>query len=91
MPHSLTFFESPIRLVKTLTLAAEVLGDRKAAVCIELTKKFESVSRGFLTDLIASFTGQEIKGEVTVVIAGGNPKFARSENDVATEESQHDR
>ena len=91
MPHSLTFFESPMRLSKTLTLAAEVLGDRKAAVCIELTKKFESVSRGFLTDLIASFAGQEIKGEVTVVIAGSNPKFARSENDVATEECQHDR
>lgn len=77
MPHTLVFFESPLRFVKTLTIAAEVLGDRKAAVCIELTKMFESVSRGFLTDLIASFNGQRIKGEVTVVIAGNNPKFIR--------------
>lgn len=91
MPHTLIFFESPVRLVKTLTLAAEVLGDRKAAVCIELTKKFEGVSRGFLTDLIASFTGQKIKGEVTIVIAGNNPKFIRTENDVATKEFGHDK
>ena len=91
MPHTLIFFESPVRLVKTLTLAAEVLGDRKAAACIELTKKFEGVSRGFLTDLIASFTGQKIKGEVTIVIAGNNPKFIRTENDVATKEFGHDK
>ena len=82
MPHTLIIFESPMRLVKTLTLAAEVLGDRKAAVCIELTKMFESVSRGFLTDLIAEFTDQNIKGEVTVVIAGNNPKFARDKNEI---------
>ena len=90
MSHSLTFFESPTRLVKTLTLAVEVLGDRRAAVCVELTKKFETVSRGFLTDLIASLTGQKIKGEVTVVIAGNNPKFIRSENDVPTKEFERD-
>ena len=90
MPHTLIFFESPIRLVKTLTLAAEVLGDRKAAVCIELTKMFEGVSRGFLTDLIASFTGHKIKGEVTVVVAGNNPKFVRSENSTPIEESEDD-
>ena len=90
MPHTLIFFESPIRLVKTLTLAAEVLGDRKAAVCIELTKMFESVCRGFLTDLIASFAGQKIKGEVTIVVAGNNPKFVRSGNSTPIEESEHD-
>jgi len=39
---------------------------------------FESVSRGFLTDLVAEFTGHTIKGEVTIVIAGNNPKFVRS-------------
>ena len=86
VPHTLILFESPMRLAKTLTLAAEVLGDRKAAVCIELTKKFESVSRGFLTDLVASFAGQKIKGEVTVVIAGSNPKFIRSESNTGTVE-----
>lgn len=78
MPHTLIVYESPMRLAKTLTIAEEVLGDRKAAVCIELTKMFESVSRGFLTDLVAEFTGHTIKGEVTIVIAGNNPKFVRS-------------
>jgi 16S rRNA (cytidine1402-2'-O)-methyltransferase len=82
MPHTLIIFESPMRLVKTLTLAAQVLGDRKAAVCIELTKMFESVSRGFLTDLIAEFADQTIKGEVTVVMAGNNPKFTRNKDEI---------
>lgn len=75
MPHTLIFFESPMRLVKTLTIVVEALGDRKAAVCIELTKKFETVSRDFLTNLIDLYAGRKIKGEVTVVIAGNNPKF----------------
>ena len=48
---------------------------------IELTKMFESASRGFLSDLIAEFTAQTIKGEVTLVIAGNNPKFIRNRND----------
>jgi 16S rRNA (cytidine1402-2'-O)-methyltransferase len=81
MPHTLIFFESPMRLVKTLNLAVEVLGDRRAAVCNELTKKFETVSRNFLTELIDMYDGQKIKGEVTVVIAGNNSKFIRSEEE----------
>lgn len=81
MPHTLIFFESPMRLVKTLTIATEALGDRRAAVCIELTKKFETVSRDFLTDLIDLYAEQKIKGEVTVIIAGNNSKFIRNEDD----------
>ncbi|MDD4872992.1 MAG: 16S rRNA (cytidine(1402)-2'-O)-methyltransferase [Kiritimatiellae bacterium] len=75
MPHTLIIFESPFRVEDTLAAAMEVLGDRKAAVCIELTKKFERVSRGFLKQLYQEFTGVKIKGEVTIVIAGNNPKF----------------
>jgi 16S rRNA (cytidine1402-2'-O)-methyltransferase len=54
-----------------------VLGDREAAVCIELTKVHERVHRGYLTELIPLFDGKPVKGEVTLVIAGANPKFAR--------------
>ena len=77
MPHTLVIFESPLRVAGTLQAAVDVLGDRRAAVCIELTKKYERVFRGFLSDLWTEFSGRSIKGEVTIVIAGNNPKFCR--------------
>lgn len=77
MPHTLVVFESPYRVSKTLQAAFDALGDRSAAVCIEMTKKFERISRGFLSDLLDEFSNRKIKGEVTIVIAGNNPKFAR--------------
>jgi 16S rRNA (cytidine1402-2'-O)-methyltransferase len=75
--HTLVLYESPYRVGKTLAAALEVLGDREAAICIELTKKFERVTRGYLSALAAQFKGQAIRGEVTLVIAGANPKFQR--------------
>ncbi|MFQ6098719.1 MAG: 16S rRNA (cytidine(1402)-2'-O)-methyltransferase [Armatimonadota bacterium] len=76
-PHTLILFESPRRTARLLSDAREVLGDRKAAVCIELTKKFERVHRGFLSELAGRLQADEVRGEVTVVIAGNNPKFIR--------------
>lgn len=73
--HTLVLFESPFRVGDTLQAAREVLGDRPAAVCVELTKKFERVSRGTLGALAAEYAGQPVKGEVTIVIAGNNPKL----------------
>jgi len=78
-PHTLICFESPFRVGPCLRAAHEALGDREAAVCIELTKQFERVERGFLADLAVRFGDKPVKGEVTVVIAGCNPKFARGE------------
>ncbi len=75
--HTLICFESPFRVAQTLEAAFEVLGDREAAVCIELTKLHERVSRGYLGDLAKEFSGAKIKGEVAIVIAGANPKFMR--------------
>jgi 16S rRNA (cytidine1402-2'-O)-methyltransferase len=81
LPHTLVVFESPFRVGKLLDDAFEVLGNRRAAVCIELTKKFEEVRRGYLQELAAEFRDKTVKGEVTVVIAGNNPKFAKSEDE----------
>ena len=75
-PHTLIFFESPFRVGHSLRAALEALGDRQAAVCIELTKKFERIQRGFLSELLPQFDGKPIKGEVAIVVAGSNPKFA---------------
>ena len=74
---TLIFYESPFRIGATLQAAFEVFGDREAAVCIELTKLHERVSRGYLSDLAKEYAEQKVKGEVALVIAGGNPKFAR--------------
>ena len=77
--HTLVFFESPYRIGKALEVAFEVFGDREAAVCIELTKKFERVSRGYLSALCEEYRDKKVKGEVTLVIAGNNPKFLRTD------------
>ena len=77
--HTLICYESPFRIAATLEAALDALGDREAAVCIELTKLHERVSRGYLSDLVAEFRDAKVKGEVALVIAGSNPKFRRAE------------
>lgn len=75
--HTLICYESPFRIAATLEAALDALGDREAAVCIELTKLHERVSRGYLSDLVAEYCDAKVKGEVALVIAGSNPKFLR--------------
>ena len=75
--HTLICYESPFRVAATLEAALDALGDREAAVCIELTKMHERVSRGYLSDLVREFSGAKVKGEVAIAIAGCNPKFRR--------------
>jgi 16S rRNA (cytidine1402-2'-O)-methyltransferase len=69
-PHTLILFESPHRLGKLLRDAHEVLGDREACVCIDMTKKFEATHRGVLSALANQFEDATVRGEITVVIAG---------------------
>ena len=68
-PHTLVFYEAPHRLRAFLADALEVLGDRPAALAKELTKLFESVRRGRLSELLAELE-EKPKGEYTIVIAG---------------------
>jgi 16S rRNA (cytidine1402-2'-O)-methyltransferase len=73
-PRTVVFFESPRRLAATLALAAEVLGtDRAAAVCRELSKTYEQVRRGSLAQLAQWSAAGEVRGEITVVLAGAPP------------------
>jgi len=70
-PRTAVFFESPRRLAATLADAVEVLGaDRAAAVCRELTKTYEEVVRGPLAELADWAAAGEVRGEITVVLAG---------------------
>ena len=69
--RAVCFFESPHRIATTLAEAAEILGDRQAAVCRELTKTYEEVKRGTLAEL-AVWVEEGVRGEITVVIDGGH-------------------
>jgi 16S rRNA (cytidine1402-2'-O)-methyltransferase len=90
LPHTLVLYESPFRLHSLLVDALAVLGDRRAAVCIELTKQFEKIARGALSELCAQFEGANVRGEITVVIAGNHPKFARQEDRDGDDAQQRD-
>jgi 16S rRNA (cytidine1402-2'-O)-methyltransferase len=73
------FFESPRRLEQCLHDAVDTLGpDRRAVVCRELTKTHEEIKRGSLGEL-ADWAADGVLGEITVVLAGAQPKA-----DVAT-------
>jgi 16S rRNA (cytidine1402-2'-O)-methyltransferase len=84
-PRTLVFYESPHRLVKTLALMLEVFGDRQAAVGRELTKVFEEITRGTLSDALGSYRDRKVKGELTIAVAGlpGGPRARRAADEAA--------
>ncbi len=69
-PRTLIAFETPHRLTAALADILETLGDRRIAVCRELTKMHEEVFRGSVSEAIAHFT--QPRGEFTLVIEGAN-------------------
>src|SRR6056297_1768849 len=72
VPGTLVFYESPKRVAAMLRDAATVLGgERQAAVCRELTKKFEEVLRGTLDDLATLCSERALKGEIVVLVDRG--------------------
>ena len=69
--RTMVFYESPFRLVKTLTQLAEIMGaDRQVSVSREISKLHEETVRGTLEEVIQHFTQQEPKGEIVIVLAG---------------------
>lgn len=69
VPATLVVYESPKRVSRLLGEMAVQFGkEREAALCRELTKRFEEVTRGSLAELAELFSGQELRGEIVVVI-----------------------
>ncbi len=66
--NTLIFYEAPHRILQTMKLMLEILGDREVSLSREITKKFESVYRGNITDLLPTLN--EIKGEFVIVVSG---------------------
>lgn len=70
--RTLVFYESPHRLIDTLKDMQEILNDRHIAVARELTKKYEEVVRGNISEIINHFKTKSPKGEFVLLVEGGN-------------------
>lgn len=68
--RSIVLYESPLRLGKTLQAMLKELGDRRISVAREVTKLFEEIFRGSVSEAIEHFAGK-VRGEIVVVIEGG--------------------
>jgi 16S rRNA (cytidine1402-2'-O)-methyltransferase len=74
VPGSIIFYESPRRIDACLRDMIETLGpNRQAAICRELTKRFEEILRGTLADLSERLAGRDLKGEIVVVVDRADP------------------
>jgi 16S rRNA (cytidine1402-2'-O)-methyltransferase len=81
--RTLLFYESPNRVATTLADIETVMGDRRAAIARELTKKFEEVLRGPVSGLRDELEGREVKGEIVLVVEGAAVVAATSEDEEA--------
>jgi 16S rRNA (cytidine1402-2'-O)-methyltransferase len=71
--RTMVFYESPMRLVKTLNEFIQYFGaERQCCVSRELTKKFEENARGTLQEVHDHFNAKTVKGEIVIVVAGKN-------------------
>ncbi len=68
--RTIVLYESPHRILKTLRELQEYFGDREISVARELTKKFEEIIRGKISDAHSYFLSKSIKGEFVLVVAG---------------------
>ena len=69
--RTMIFYESPMRLVKTLTEMMEYFGaERPCSVSRELTKLYEETKRGSLHDVCNYFQQKPVKGEIVIVVQG---------------------
>lgn len=76
--RTMVFYESPYRLLKTLTQLVEYFGgDRQASVAREISKMHEELVRGSLDELVEHFTQVEPRGEIVLVVAGKDIKAAK--------------
>lgn len=89
--RTMVFYESPYRLVKTLTQFIEHFGaERQCSVAREISKVHEEHRRGTLAEVAAWFTEHEPKGEIVIVVAGAEEKKESSGNKYKQTESPED-
>ena len=79
--RTIIFYESPYRVLKTLTQLTELFGgDRQAAAVREISKIHEECVRGTLNDLVEHFTKNEPRGEFVLLVGGADEKESKERN-----------
>ncbi len=78
-PRTIILYEAPHRLVRTLAVLKETLGNRRVTLCRELTKKFETVMPGTLESALALYETQEPRGEYVLVLEGRSAAEKKAE------------
>jgi 16S rRNA (cytidine1402-2'-O)-methyltransferase len=84
-PRTMVFFEAPHRLKAMLTDIVEILGDRQMVMVREMTKLFEEVIRGPVSEVLSYLTPGRIRGEFTLVLAGNEKEKVEVLNDQVIE------
>jgi len=77
-PRTVILYESPHRIMRTLTDLRDVLGERRVCIGREITKKFEEMIRGTLSEAIDHLSGSTIKGEFVITVEGLPKKKRRT-------------
>ena len=73
-PLTMVFYESPVRLLKTLQQFVETFGaDREASVVREISKLHNTTHHGTLSELVDYFSANEPRGEIVIIVAGSPP------------------
>jgi 16S rRNA (cytidine1402-2'-O)-methyltransferase len=83
--YPMIIYESPRRILSTLSDLVDVLGDRQIIVAREMTKIHEEFLRGMASEIVKALQGRELKGEITLLIEGGEPPSAPVELDNAVQ------
>lgn len=88
-PRTMIFYESPHRVGKTLAQFAEQFGgERRAALCREISKKFEETVRGTLAELAARYADKEPKGEIVLVVEGAREAAKKTRGGTSADEDE---
>lgn len=82
LPLTLVFYESPRRIVEALRDIRDILGERSVAVTRELTKVFEEVIRGAVSEVIDRLEGGAVKGEITLLVEGAGAKAPAGDDEI---------
>lgn len=69
-PRTMVFYESPHRIRKTLAVLEEFMAERPAVLCRELTKLYEEILRGTISELVEHFTDNRPRGEMVLLVRG---------------------
>lgn len=77
--NTIIFYEAPHRILKTMGMMLEIFGDREVSLSREISKKFESVYRGKISDLIPTL--ENIKGEFVIVVSGNDGTYFENNDD----------